>query len=240
MNLLWSHNHHSLSHPNASLAKCIGHTRVESWPLEGEPQHSWAMNKNLTQGVAQNQNQWEQMIALLAWFCGPNICESTRTFINDNILCGAWHCCKRMKNHFLQKIIQGLSMQDPLTRLATWILFPKIGIPLLCGNTTEMLLTHDMPNSFGNPVQLTHCFDANDSFTRCFVTVCLHFVHWTIEWHFKKQATVETPERDIVVHFINDFWEISECIKMHPCPAPKMSNMWLNLNNCERTRSSDL
>ena len=65
----------------------------------------------------------------------------------------------------------------------------------VCGDAQE-LLPHDAPEPLGEPVQLTHCVDANlfhDALTGCSATACLHFANGTpIDWCSKKQATVET------------------------------------------------
>jgi len=58
------------------------------------------------------------------------------------------------------------------------------------------ILPTNAPKPLGKPVQLTHYVDANlyhDTLTGRSVTACLHFINSTpIDWHSKKQATVET------------------------------------------------
>jgi hypothetical protein len=63
------------------------------------------------------------------------------------------------------------------------------------GNVKE-LLPYDMPEPLGNYVTLTHFFDANlyhDILTGRSVTGVLHILNQTpMDWHAKKQMTVET------------------------------------------------
>ena len=63
------------------------------------------------------------------------------------------------------------------------------------GNVTEMI-PDDIPKPLGNWVTLTHYYDANlchDVLTGLSVTGILHpFNKTPINWHSKKQATVET------------------------------------------------
>ena len=63
------------------------------------------------------------------------------------------------------------------------------------GDVTKALPSN-APKPLGKGVQLTHCVDANllhAVLTDRSVTACLHFVNGTpIDWHSKKQATVET------------------------------------------------
>ena len=66
----------------------------------------------------------------------------------------------------------------------------------VCGNVHE-ILPDDMPDPLGKAVITTTPMDANlnhCSATRKSLTGCLHFVNKTpVDWHSKKQATVETP-----------------------------------------------
>ena len=65
----------------------------------------------------------------------------------------------------------------------------------ICGDVSE-LVPSNAPEPLGEFVTLTHCVDANlmhDVTTGCSVVVCLHFINATpIDWHSKKQTTIET------------------------------------------------